>query len=386
MDIFYLGFWLPPDLVQRYPALNGAGQLWEGRLLQNLSSEVDWRATSILDRKIKLTDADRQDPRRLLLVAKFGKDLQAYPSFLELRKTYLAWRKQGWKPDCCLVYNSHPIGNAFVRFLAKHDPDVKRILFFLDSKYFGKKLPLLKHARLKLKLLHWRDETMLPFFHGVAAASLSSKQFCQDRSIPWHWFPGGAQADGLLDNLVAPNSNGRKRIGYFGSHSEYAGIGELLAAFQNNPSLPLILSIAGEGVQTSELRQRTSSDPRIEWVGFFKERSDLGHWASGCHVLVNPRSTGYGNTNNFPSKLFDYMQLGRAVLSSTTPTLQCAFGDALIWYDAGDPQGLSQALVNISAISTADIMQKGEELRKKYSEVYSWNKTVKNLRQWISSL
>ena len=77
MDIFYLGFWLPPDLVQRYPALNGAGQLWEGRLLQNLSSEVDWRTTSILDRKIKLTDDYRQDPRRLLLVANFGKDLEA---------------------------------------------------------------------------------------------------------------------------------------------------------------------------------------------------------------------------------------------------------------------------------------------------------------------
>jgi hypothetical protein len=87
MDIFYLGFWLPPDLVQRYPALNGAGQLWEGRLLQNLSSEVDWRTTSILDRKIKLTDANRQDRRPLKLVPKLGKELQAITSYLELRKT-----------------------------------------------------------------------------------------------------------------------------------------------------------------------------------------------------------------------------------------------------------------------------------------------------------
>jgi hypothetical protein len=121
-------------------------------------------------------------------------------------------------------------------------------------------------------------------------------------------------------------------------------------------------------------------------VGFFEERSDLGHWASGCHVLVNPRPAGFGNTNNFPSKLFDYQQLGRAVLSSTTPTLQHAFGDTLIWYDAGNPLGLSQALVSISERSTADIMQKGEELRDKYSAVYSWNETVKNLQQWISSL
>ncbi len=386
MNIFYLGFWLPPDLAHRYPLLNGAGQMWESRLLQNLGVSPDSRVASILGRQIKPTAADREDNHLLLLQAKFGKDLQAYPSFVELRQKYKRWRREGWKPEFCFVYNLHPIGNAFGRFLAKHDPEIKRIVFFLDSKYFGKKLPLLKRLRLKLKPLDWRDEAMLPYFHGVAAASLSSKQFCQDRNIPWHWFPGGAQADGLLDKVVVPSPVGNKRIGYFGSHSEYAGLGDLLAVFQNNPALPLALSVAGEGARTDQLRQRTASDPRIQWVGFFKERSDLGHWASGCHVLVNPRPTGFGNTNNFPSKLFDYMQLSRAVLSSTTPTLRRAFGDALIWYDAGNSQGLSQALVGISERSTADIMQKGEELRDKYSAVYSWNETVKNLQQWIVSL
>jgi glycosyltransferase involved in cell wall biosynthesis len=383
MNAFYLGFWLPPDLVHRYPALNGAGQLWESRLLHNLSSHADLRTASILDRNIKLTDGDRQDPRRLLLAARFGKDLQAYPSFRELRKRYLSWRRQGWKPDFCLVYNTHPIGNAFVRFVAKHDPDVKRVLFFVDSKYFGKMLPLLKRLRLKLKLLHWLDEEMLPYFNGVASASLSSQQFCHDRKIPWHWFPGGAQADGLLDNVVAPDANGRKRIGYFGSHSEYAGLGELLAAFQNNPSLPLTLSIAGAGIQTAELRERTASDPRIEWVGFFKERSDLGRWASGCHVLVNPRPAGYGNDNNFPSKLFDYMQLGRAVVSSRTPTLEHAFGDTLIWYDAANPNGLAQALIDVSKKNTTDLMQSGAKLRGKYSTAYAWDETIKGLKQWL---
>jgi glycosyltransferase involved in cell wall biosynthesis len=386
MNVLYLGFWLPPDLEHGYPALNGAGQLWEGRLLQNLSCDADWRTASILDRKIKLTDADRQDPRRLLLEARFGKDLQAYPSFLELRKTYLDWRKHGWRPDCCLVYNTHPISNAFVRFLAKHDPDVKRVLFFLDSRYFGTKLGRLKRLRFKLKPLHWRDEEMLPHFHGVAAASFSSKQFCQDRSIPWYWFPGGAQADGLLDKVAAPSPSGNKRIGYFGSHSDYAGLAELIDAFLGNPALPLTLSIAGEGPQTAELKQRTASDPRIEWVGFFNERSDLGRWASSCHLLVNPRPSGYGNLNNFPSKLFDYMQLGRAVLSSTDSTLEHAFGDALIWYESGKQQALAQALIDVSGRSNNDLLKSGEELLEKYSMAYSWTETIQGLRKWLASV
>jgi len=386
MKVFHLGFWLPPDLAERYPQLNGAGQLWESRFLQNLRMGSDVRVASILDRKIKPAETDREDNHSLLLQAKLSKNLQPYPSFLELRRKYICWRQQGWRPDFFFVYNSHPIGNAFTRFITRHDPEVRRIVLFLDSRDFGQKLSLCKRVRLKLKPLHWRDEDMLPYFHGVAAASFSSQQFCQDRNIPWHWFPGGAQADGLLEKVVSPESGGKTRVGYFGSHSEYAGLGELLAAFRNNTDMPLTLTIAGEGVHTAELRQRTAADPRIEWVGFFEKRSDLGRWASSCHILVNPRPSGYGNTNNFPSKLFDYMQLGRAVLSSTSPTLEHAFGDALISYDADSQCGLEQALIDVSKRGDKYLMQKGDALRQKYATAYAWKNTVEKLRKWIFSL
>jgi glycosyltransferase involved in cell wall biosynthesis len=386
MELLYLGFYLPTNLVARHPQLNGAGQLWESRLLHNLHINSVIRTVSILDRKIQLEKSDHENPNHYFLQGKFSKDIQAPLSFSDLREKYIAWRKQGWKPECFFVYNSHPIGNAFVRFLAKNDPDIKRILFFLDSKYFGEEIGFFKRLRLRLKPFHWFDEAMIPYFHGIASASFSSKRFCDDRHIPWHWFPGGAQADDLLENVGSPNMDGIKQIGYFGSHSDYAGLRELIDAFKNNANLPLTLSIAGEGSQTKELQESTASDPRIQWVGFFNERRDLGQWASSCHVFVNPRPSGYGNENNFPSKVFDYMQLGRCVLSSVTPTLKHAFGDSMIWYDAKHPQALSKALVDISEMSTTDLLRKGEVLREKYSQDYSWSGTVNNLKDWIRNL
>ena len=366
--------------------MNGAGQLWESRLLQNLLSVAELRIASIVDRKLALSDAERNNAGHLLLQGRFGKDLQAYPSFRELRKQYVGWRRQGWKPDCFVVYNSHPIGNAFTRFLAKYDPDVKRRLLFLDSKYFGKNVELLKRLRLRLKPLHWSDEEMLPYFHGVASASLSSESFCRDRNIPWHWFPGGAQADGLLDSVQTPSSDGITRLGYFGSHSDYAGLKDLLDAFAANPHLNLVLSIAGEGSKTGELKQRVASDPRIEWVGFFKERKVLGHWASSCHMLVNPRPAGYGNDNNFPSKVFDYLQLGRPILSSITPTLQHAFGDSVMWYDADRPQALSEALVRVSQKRISLLIQDGANLRDKYAQRFSWEEQIGSLKEWMCDI
>lgn len=383
MNAFYLGFWLSPSLVARYPQTNGAGQLWESRFLQNISSDAELRIASIVDRKLALADAEKANSEHLLLQGRFGKDLQAYPSFCELRKKYVGWRRTGWKPDFFVVYNSHPIGNAFTRFLAKYDPDVKRILLFLDSRDFGKHLSPLKRLRLKLKPLHWCDETMLPYFHGVASASFSSEHFCREQSIPWHWFPGGAQANGLLDRVQAPPSDGPIRIGYFGSHSDYAGLGDLLDAFAANPDLNLVLSIAGEGSKTGELRQRAASDPRIEWVGFFKERKDLGYWASSCHVLANPRPAGYGNTNNFPSKMFDYLQLGRTVVSSSTPTLQRAFGDSVMWYGADEPNVLSEALMRIPKKTIPQLIQEGIIFRDKYAQRFSWEKQMGSLKDWM---
>jgi len=386
LRVLYLGFCLPPSLAKRYPSLNVAGQLWESRLLENLSAATDIRKVSILDRKIILNEKGGASPSHAFLPSRFSKDLQAPLSYYGLKKIYLKWRREGWKPECVLVYNTHPVWNAFVRFLSRHDPEIKRILILLDSNQFSQKTGLLKRIRYRLKPFHWTDEVMLPQFHGIASASFSSKAYCEEHQIPWHWFPGGIQGDGLLERVSKPPASGLVKMGYFGSHSDYAGLRELLEAFLQVKDPKLKLSIAGEGAKTEELKKLSSSDGRVEWVGFFKERADLGHWASQCYVLVNPRPAGYGNENNFPSKMFDYVQLGRAVLSSKTATLAHAFGDSVMWYDAENPRALPKALADISGMSFDHLLAAGERMRLQYSGNYEWNPSVQRLQSWIGNL
>jgi glycosyltransferase involved in cell wall biosynthesis len=121
-------------------------------------------------------------------------------------------------------------------------------------------------------------------------------------------------------------------------------------------------------------------------VGFFKERKDLGHWASSCHMLVNPRPAEYGNDNNFPSKIFDYIQLGRPILSSVTPTLQHAFGESLMWYDADKPNALSEVLERVSQIKISLLIQDGINLRDKYAKRFSWKEQIGNLKEWMRQI
>jgi len=80
------------------------------------------------------------------------------------------------------------------------------------------------------------------------------------------------------------------------------------------------------------------------------------------------------------------MQLGRAVISSRTPTLEHAFGDTLIWYDAANPNGLAQALIDVSAQSTNELTEYGAKLREKYSTDYAWDGTIKSLKLTLGEL
>jgi hypothetical protein len=80
------------------------------------------------------------------------------------------------------------------------------------------------------------------------------------------------------------------------------------------------------------------------------------------------------------------MQLGRAVVSSKTPTLEYAFGDTLIWYDAAKPGALDQALIDVSAMCTTELRERGDMLGEKYSTAYSWDETIKGLKQWLGNI
>lgn len=213
MRVIYLGFWLPPSLAKRYPTLNVAGQLWESRLLENLREEMDIRKVSILDRRIILDENEDASPNHELLPTRFSKSFQAPLSYHNLKKIYLRWKGEGWKPECVLVYNTHPVWNAFVRFLERYDPEIKRILILLDSNQFSQKISFLKKIRYCFKPFHWTDEEMLTRFRGVASASFSSKEFCEERGIDWYWFPGGIQQDGLLDRVALPETTRSIKLG-----------------------------------------------------------------------------------------------------------------------------------------------------------------------------
>ena len=84
--------------------------------------------------------------------------------------------------------------------------------------------------------------------------------------------------------------------------------------------------------------------------------------------------------------MFDYVQLGRAVLSSKTATLDHAFGDSIMWYDAEDLHALPKSLSDISGMSFDHLLAVGERMRLQYSGNYEWNPSVQRLQSWIGNL
>jgi hypothetical protein len=84
--------------------------------------------------------------------------------------------------------------------------------------------------------------------------------------------------------------------------------------------------------------------------------------------------------------MFDYVQLGRTVLSSKTETLGHAFGDSVIWYDAEAPRALLKSLEDISRMSLDHLFAAGERMCIQHSGNYEWNPSVQRLQSWIGNL
>ena len=150
----------------------------------------------------------------------------------------------------------------------------------------------------------------------------------------------------LSDAYVEPHRSPQKVIFYSGTISDREGVRLLIDAFKrlNDPSVELWLcgKIAYDG-HYSELE----GNPRISYFGCVPE-TRLQQLAAQASLLVNPRPNSVDdNTNNFPSKLLDYLSYGKPIVSTWTPGLSPVYRRFLRVLDREDPEYLAATMAEV---------------------------------------
>lgn len=123
----------------------------------------------------------------------------------------------------------------------------------------------------------------------------------------------------VIPGIVLPTSHapcptfGKPFFFFSGLLGEVTGISLALDVFSQIPEARLIISGRDD---SGEIRARAALYPNIEYVGFLpvKEYMELLAKAGCCLNFRNPNLPE--NKNNFPSKLLEYMNFGKVVLST----------------------------------------------------------------------
>lgn len=97
--------------------------------------------------------------------------------------------------------------------------------------------------------------------------------------------------------------------------NEFSGIKILLDAFSLIEKSNYRLIITGKGPLSNLVKSHSKRDSRIEYKGFIS-KSEISDLRKSADILISPRLPDEFETKyTFPSKLFDYLASGKAVIS-----------------------------------------------------------------------
>jgi len=103
---------------------------------------------------------------------------------------------------------------------------------------------------------------------------------------------------------------------YSGLLSRVTGVDILLNAMENLEENKIELWISGKGELEYEVRTASEKDTRIKYLGHM-EYSEYMKCLEEADVLINPRNMSLPeNQNNFPSKIMEYLAVGKPIISS----------------------------------------------------------------------
>lgn len=132
-------------------------------------------------------------------------------------------------------------------------------------------------------------------------------------------------------------------VAYAGALKEEYGVGRLVDAVIGL-SDEFALDIYGTGPLEAWVRRRADECPRIRYHGGVAHQ-ELPKLLQRADVLVNPRPADRDFVKySFPSKLIEYMGVGRPVLTTRLPGIPSEYSDKLLFAEDDSVEGLARAL------------------------------------------
>lgn len=387
--LLFLGSAFPPGVAGLFPDAQPAGHAMQTQMVGALEKHFEIRAAGVFSFPVEGLELPPHPvpgvPLEVALLDRSPEVWHRWRSIVKLKQTYRQLRRQGWNPDAVLLVNMSPIYNAFVLWLKRQSPRPRLVLLLSDSAYLREQPRWTKRFRRAFKPFVWAEKDMVPRFDACIALSKGTEDFFTSRGIPWMWMPGGCLAERAI--TTGPDKiTGPIRFGYFGAFAGHAGLPDLIKVFTATDR-PHRLRICGWGKAESAIGKLCAGDSRLEFLGVLPSPEDCLRFAQGCDVLVNPRPTGRGNENNFPSKIFEYALSARAILTTRLSGVDTVLGREAFYLNEADfERSLGAMLDEVAMVPREELNRRGQALCAQVISHFNWARGAERMAAFVSGL
>ena len=155
----------------------------------------------------------------------------------------------------------------------------------------------------------------------------------------------------------------------------------ILDALRVNKQENIRVIFAGKGNDVGLIKDAGNKDSRIQYVGMLT-MDELFSVYKNADVLLNLRieeDTDF----HFPSKLFEYMAMGKLVLSTPIAHAERDYSQYISFLHDITPEGLAKAIKDITSIPKETLLKRGERTRQFTLENRTWRKRTEEILSYM---
>ena len=195
----------------------------------------------------------------------------------------------------------------------------------------------------------------------------------------------GGINDEIVSRLFTLKISAQNTVTYVlaGMLWEQNGTKMVLDAVTAHPELDIKVIFAGNGNDVESIKNVTKIDKRISYAGMLNMDELLKLYES-ADVLLNIRIEENIDMH-FPSKLLEYLVMGKLVLSTPIAHAERDYGPYMIILHDVTPEGLAAMMKKIATIPKRELIKKGEKARAFMLSNRTWKVRTKEIIEYMNS-
>lgn len=367
MRILYVGAVVPEEYTLEIKESSLAGNKLQMNLIKELRKNVNVDILSFIcvpltkNQQRKIDDYNNENKSDKY----YYKGSNIFANIKKFRKEI---KEKSKKYDLVMTFN---VNYPWLR-LPKISKCKKNLLIlsdFSDTNSFSNIL-LKKYAKICKK-------DFLGYTHVVGLSKFHKNYL--NKNQKFMYMPGGVKTSDFKKTTATP-INGKVKVMYSGFLGKVTGIDMLVNIFKKGNIKNAKLIITGRGELEDFVKQ--NSNKNISYLGSLDEKDYL-ETLNNSNILINPRNMNLPeNQNNFPSKVFDYLAVGKVLVSTKFSGYE-DFLDNFYFCESTEEdiektlkEAIEQYNKNYKIFMKRNIAKAKE---------FSWDKQVKKLIEFINS-